>query len=242
MVNTLLDFSSIEAERIQAVYEPTDLAALTIELASMFRSGIERMGIQFIIDCPPLPEPIYIDRQIWEKIVMNLLSNAFKFTFKGQIVLSLRWVTHGVELEVRDTGIGIRAKEIPHLFEQFYRPPAQTCHRTSVPGRNYQGSGMGLSLVKELIQLQGGTINVTSIPGQGSCFKVLIPCGYGHLPPEQVNLHPHHSPPATHLTPSHRMATYLDEVKSWSAETDVLVEVSTDAPARITPSPDLTGR
>lgn len=105
LVNTLVDFSSIEAERIQAVYEPTDLATLTIELASMFRSSIERAGIQLIIDCPPLPEPIYIDREVWEKIVMNLFSNALKFTFKGEIILSLRWVTNGIELEVQDTGI-----------------------------------------------------------------------------------------------------------------------------------------
>ncbi|SKB16143.1 Multi-sensor signal transduction histidine kinase (fragment) [Planktothrix sp. PCC 11201] len=233
LVNTLLDFSSIEAERIQAVYEPTDLATLTIELASMFRSGIERVGIQFIIDCPPLPEPVYIDREMWEKIVINLLSNAFKFTFKGQIILSLRWVSHGVELEVQDTGIGIRAKEIPRLFEQFYRAPVETCHGTSVQGRNYQGSGMGLSLVKELIQLQGGTINVTSVPGQGSCFKVSIPSGYSHLPAEQVNLRPPNSPGVTHLTPSNTMTTYLDEVKSWSAETDVVVEVQQMPPPQL---------
>jgi PAS domain S-box-containing protein len=105
LVNTLVDFSSIEAERIQAVYEPTDLATLTIELVSMFRSSIERAGIHLIIDCPPLPEPIYIDREVWEKIVMNLFSNALKFTFKSEIILSLRWVTNGIELEVQDTGI-----------------------------------------------------------------------------------------------------------------------------------------
>ncbi|MCF3570017.1 response regulator [Planktothrix agardhii 1806] len=105
LVNTLVDFSSIEAERIQAVYEPTDLATLTIELVSMFRSSIERAGIHLIIDCPPLPEPVYIDREVWEKIVMNLFSNALKFTFKSEIILSLRWVTNGIELEVQDTGI-----------------------------------------------------------------------------------------------------------------------------------------
>ena len=233
LVNTLVDFSSIEAERIQAVYEPTDLATLTIELASMFRSSIERAGIQLIIDCPPLPEPIYINREVWEKIVMNLFSNALKFTFKGEIILSLRWVTNGIELEVQDTGIGIRAKEIPRLFERFYRVPVEPCHGTSLPERNYQGSGMGLFLVKELIQLQGGTINVTSIPGQGSCFKVSIPSGYSHLPAEQVNLHPHNFPSVTHLTPSNTTATYLDEVKSWSAETNVVVEVQQMPPPKL---------
>jgi PAS domain S-box-containing protein len=219
LVNTLLDFSSIEAERIQAVYERTDLATLTLELASMFRSTIERAGIQLIIDCPPLPEPIYVAREMWEKIVMNLLSNAFKFTFKGQIILSLSWVSQGVELKVQDTGIGIRAKEIPRLFERFYRA-------REVRGRNDEGSsGMGLSLVKELIQLHGGSIDVTSTPGEGSCFKVCIPSGYGHLPAEQVDLYPPNPRVIPPVTPSKMTATYLEEVKSWSAEIDDGVEV-----------------
>ncbi|MGL6136697.1 MAG: ATP-binding protein [Planktothrix sp.] len=226
LVNTLLDFSSIEAERIQAVYEPTDLATLTMELASMFRSTIERAGIQLIIDCRPLPEPIYVVREMWEKIVMNLLSNAFKFTFKGQIIFSLRSVSQGVELLVQDTGIGIRAKELPHLFERFYR------HR-EVRRRNYEGSsGMGLSLVKELIQLHGGSIDVTSMPGEGSCFKVFIPSGYSHLPAEQVDLQPQNPLVITPVTLSKITATYLDEVKSWSAETDGGVEVQQMAPSQ----------
>ena len=84
LVNTLLDFSRIEAGRIQASYEPTDLAQLTAELASVFRSAIERAGMRLVIDCPALPEKVYVDREMWEKIVLNLLSNAFKFTFEGQ--------------------------------------------------------------------------------------------------------------------------------------------------------------
>ena len=90
LVNTLLDFSRIEAGRVQAVYEPTDLAALTADLASVFRSAVERAGMQLVVDCPPLPEPAYVDRDMWEKIVLNLLSNAFKFTLEGRIAVSLR--------------------------------------------------------------------------------------------------------------------------------------------------------
>jgi GAF domain-containing protein len=85
LVNTLLDFSRIEAGRVQAVYEPTDLAALTGDLASVFRSAVERAGMRLIVDCPPLPEPVYVDRDMWEKIVLNLVSNAFKFTMDGSI-------------------------------------------------------------------------------------------------------------------------------------------------------------
>ena len=89
LVNTLLDFSRIEAGRIQAVYEPTDLATLTADLASSFRSACERAGLRLIVDCPLLPAPIYVDREMWEKIVLNLLSNAFKFTLDGEITIAL---------------------------------------------------------------------------------------------------------------------------------------------------------
>jgi len=111
LVNTLLDFSRIEAGRIEAVYEPTDLAAYTAELASVFRSAIERAGLQLRVDCPTLPEPVYVDREMWEKIVLNLLSNAFKFTFEGEIKVGLRWCGERVELTMADTGVGIPEAE-----------------------------------------------------------------------------------------------------------------------------------
>ncbi|HEY9600281.1 MAG TPA: histidine kinase dimerization/phospho-acceptor domain-containing protein, partial [Allocoleopsis sp.] len=107
LVNTLLDFSRIEVGRIQAVYEPTDLATLTAELASTFRSLIEQAGMSLVVDCPPLPELIYVDREMWEKIVLNLLSNAFKFTLTGTITVRLQGFDNRVELTIADTGIGI---------------------------------------------------------------------------------------------------------------------------------------
>src|SRR5262245_40462568 len=103
LVNTLLDFSRIEAGRIEAVYEPTDLAALTEDLASVFRSAVERAGMKLIVDCPPLEEPVYVDREMWEKIVLNLLSNALKFTFEGEIEVRLR-----IEEERESGGAGER--------------------------------------------------------------------------------------------------------------------------------------
>src|SRR5262249_51233705 len=92
LVNMLLEFSRIEARRVQAAREPTDLAAFTSELASMFRSLIERAGMRLTVDCPPLPRPVSVDRNMWEKIVLNLLSNAFKFTHEGEIAVVLRQV------------------------------------------------------------------------------------------------------------------------------------------------------
>ena len=84
LVNTLLDFSRIEAGRIQASYEPTDLALLTAELASVFRSAIERAEMKLVIDCPPLSEPVYVDREMWEKIVLNLISQRLQVYFRGR--------------------------------------------------------------------------------------------------------------------------------------------------------------
>ena len=113
LVNTLLDFSRLEAGRMQAVYEPTDLATVTAELASNFRSACERAGLRLVVDCLALTEPVYVDRDMWEKIVLNLLSNAFKFTVAGEITVILRSAGETVELAVRDTGTGIPAAEIP---------------------------------------------------------------------------------------------------------------------------------
>jgi signal transduction histidine kinase len=125
LVNSLLDFSRIEAGRAQASYEPNDLAAITTDLASNFRSACERAGLKLVVECEPLGGPAYVDRDMWEKIVLNLLSNAFKFTFEGEIAISLRAIDRHAELEVRDTGVGIPHHELPRLFERFHRIKAK---------------------------------------------------------------------------------------------------------------------
>ncbi|HEY3744001.1 MAG TPA: response regulator, partial [Bryobacteraceae bacterium] len=179
LVNTLLDFSRIEAGRIQASYEPTDIAALTAELGSVFRSAVERAGMRLIIDCPALPETVYLDREMWEKIVLNLLSNAFKFTFEGEIEISLRPAGSSVEMKVRDTGTGISADEIPRLFERFHR-------MRGARGRSYEGSGIGLALVQELVKLHSGNVRVESEVDRGTTFTVTIPLGKDHLSADRI--------------------------------------------------------
>jgi PAS domain S-box-containing protein len=179
LVNTLLDFSRIEAGRIQAAYEPVDLGALTTELASVFRSIVERAGLTYTVDCPPLPQPVYIDRDMWEKIVLNLLSNAFKFTLRGGIEVGLRAAGREVQLVVRDTGIGIPPADLPHVFERFYRVPATR-------GRSYEGTGIGLAMVHELVRFHGGQVRVESEPDRGSSFLVSLPFGAAHLPQERI--------------------------------------------------------
>jgi PAS domain S-box-containing protein len=179
LVNTLLDFSRIEAGRIEAVYAAIDLATYTAELASVFRSAIEKAGLKLTVDCPALPEPVFVDREMWEKIVLNLLSNAYKFTLDGEIKVSLRWQHDGVELIVADTGVGIRNPELPHIFERFHR-----VH--DVRSRTHEGTGIGLSLVQELVKLHRGSVTVESKVGRGTAFSVSIPAGAAHLPKDRV--------------------------------------------------------
>jgi PAS domain S-box-containing protein len=178
LVNTLLDFARIEAGRAQAAYQPTDLAALTTDLASNFRSACERAGLRLAVDCPTLKEAAYVDPEMWEKIVLNLLSNAFKFTLHGEIGVSLRMKDH-FELEVCDSGVGIPAQALPRVFERFHRVE-------DARGRSHEGSGIGLALVNELVKLQGGSIAVQSAVGKGTTFTVTIPKGRAHLPAERI--------------------------------------------------------
>jgi PAS domain S-box-containing protein len=179
LVNTLLDFARIEAGRIEANYEPTDLCACTLELASVFRSAIEKAGMRLVIDCPPLQEPVYVDREMWEKIVLNLLSNAFKFTFEGEIRVRLHWCGERVEMTVTDTGVGIPEKDIGKVFERFHRV------RNAI-SRTQEGTGIGLALVQELAHLDGGEVKVRSQEGKGSAFIVSIQTGRAHLHPEHI--------------------------------------------------------
>jgi signal transduction histidine kinase len=187
LVNTLLDFSRIEAGRIQAVYEPVDLAVYTAEVASNFRSAMSRAGLHFTLDCPPLSGPVYVDRDMWEKIVLNLVSNAFKYTFDGEVAVALRAAGPSVELVVSDTGVGIPEPELPRLFERFYRVEGQQ-------GRTMEGTGIGLALVQELVKLHGGTVRAQSVLGSGTTFTVMIPTGTAHLPRERIVAEPSMAP------------------------------------------------
>lgn len=202
LVNTLLDFSRIEAGRIEAVYEPVDLCTLTKELASVFRSAIEKEGVSFVVDCSPVEPLVYVDREMWEKIVFNLLSNAFKFTFAGEIKVTLREKGDRVELAVSDTGTGIPQVELEHLFERFHRVKGAR-------GRSYEGSGIGLALVQELVKLHGGTVSVISEVERGSTFTVSIPIGSAHLPSERLG------GARTLVSTSLRSEAYVQEVLKW---------------------------
>lgn len=204
LVNTLLEFSRIEAGRVQARFEPTDLAQYTADLASVFRSATDVAGLRLVVDCPPLNEPGYVDRDMWEKIVLNLLSNAFKYTFDGEIAVTLRVCDGHACLSVRDSGTGIPDEEVPKLFNRFHRIE-------STPSRTHEGSGIGLALVGELAKLHGGSVDVATRLGEGSTFTVKIPLGKDHLPPERVVM------PGTHTTHSEAGA-FVEEALRWLPE------------------------
>jgi signal transduction histidine kinase len=202
LVNSLLDFSRIEAGRVEAIYEPTDLAALTSELASTFRSAVERAGLRLDVRSSDLAEPVHIDREMWEKIVLNLLSNAFKHTFEGGITVDLRARNGAAELRVSDSGIGVPADQLPRLFDRFHRVP-------NARSRTHEGSGIGLALVQELVRLHFGEITVESVEGVGTTFTVRVPLGTAHLPRERAGSK------ATDRSGALGAAPFVEEAARW---------------------------
>lgn len=194
LVNSLLDFARLEAGQLKVAFEPVDISADTAYLASEFRWAVERTGIQLDVDCPPLPAPVYVDPTLWEKIVLNLLSNALKFTSEGRIRVALRWHDERVELSVSDTGIGISAEHLPRIFERFHRVEGAS-------SRTHEGTGIGLALVHELVTLHGGQVRVDSAPGVGSTFFVSLPTGNAHLPAERVSSRVSARPPRSTSAP-----------------------------------------
>ncbi len=201
LVNALLDFSRVEAGRATARFEPVDLAALTAELAGNFRSLCEQAGLAFAVDCPALAEPVAVDRDMWEKVVLNLLSNAFKFTFAGGIAVALGREGDQAVLSVSDTGIGIPAAEVPRLFERFHRVEGAR-------GRTFEGSGIGLALVQELVRLHQGEIAVESVPERGSTFRVSLPL---RRAPTEAGAGPLPAPAATAV----RAEAFVEEARRW---------------------------
>ena len=229
LVNTLLEFSRIEAGRVQACYEPTDLATLTAELASAFESVMRRAGLRYSVDCPPLPEPVYVDQEMWEKVVLNLLSNALKYTFDGEVRVRLSVRDGGAELSIADSGTGIPEDQLPYLFERFHRVDGAR-------GRTQEGTGIGLAVVSELTKLHGGTVGVSSEVGAGSTFTVFVPFGSAHLPQDRLRA------PRTLASTALRAESYVGEAARWlpdvAASTPVTEDPDLAAAARNAPAVD----
>ncbi|MDP9165170.1 MAG: SpoIIE family protein phosphatase [Actinomycetota bacterium] len=227
LVNTLLDFSRLQAGRMRAQFEPVDLSAFTAELASVFRSAVDRAGLVFTVDCPPLGEPVYVDRDMWEKVVLNLLSNALKFTFDGSITVRVGREGDDATVTVSDTGIGVPDSEMPRLFERFHR--VETAR-----ARSTEGSGIGLALVRELVTLHGGTISAQSREGSGTTFTICLPFGSTHLAADEL------APPRSTGGSAGVIAEpYVQEALRW-LPTDPDARVA-EAPPLITPATGVDG-
>ncbi|MFO0589023.1 MAG: ATP-binding protein [Polyangiaceae bacterium] len=224
LVNTLLDFARIEAGRAQAAFQATDLAELTRDLASAFRSAFERARLGLDVDCPALPERVFVDREMWEKIVLNLLSNALKFTLSGGVRVALAWTVAGAELTVSDTGIGIPDSQLTRTFERFHRVPG-------VRARTHEGTGIGLALVRDMVLLHRGTIDVTSREGHGTTFTVRVPRGSAHLPREHVIA------PLDGRPQPLRVASFVQEALGWIGDTADGDELSANVGAEATSAP-----
>ncbi|HEY5808961.1 MAG TPA: ATP-binding protein [Povalibacter sp.] len=209
LVNSLLDFSRIEAGRINASYESTDLAAFSTEIASSFRSAIEKADMTLTVDAPALPHEVYVDREMWEKVLLNLLSNAFKYTLRGGITVTVQPSADAqhARISVSDTGIGVPESEIPRLFERFHRVEG-------AQGRSFEGTGIGLALVQELVRLHGGRIDVASEAGKGTTFTISIPFGTEHLAQEQVRH-------AASQASAGRAQPFIEEALRWLPDGDV---------------------
>ncbi|MFT3774170.1 MAG: ATP-binding protein [Minicystis sp.] len=213
LANTFLDFSRIEAGHAQVRRERTDLAELTAELCELFRVAVERAGLRLEIDVGPLGRDYYVDREMWEKIVFNLLSNALKFTFEGKITVRLRRAGEEARLEVTDTGTGIEAHELPYVFDRFRRV-------RGARSRTHEGTGIGLALVHELARLHHGHVDITSTFGRGTTVVVTVPPGEER---DGVS----GSAPSTRLHSSH----FVEEALHWTpVSASARVPAETDKP------------
>ncbi|MBD2554871.1 MAG: response regulator [Limnothrix sp.] len=179
LVNQLLDLQRVDAGRMQPTFRPCDLAEFARYILESFRPYCDRKEIALVANLTPCPDT-YLDSERFDKVLYNLLSNAMKFTPRGgTITVTVEATGQHYLLQVSDTGIGIRADQIPHLFERFRQAEGSV-------SRGYEGTGLGLALVKELVELHGGRVTVESDYGQGATFSVWLDRGSTHLPPDRT--------------------------------------------------------
>jgi anti-anti-sigma factor len=229
LVNSLLDFSRLQAGRLEPRFESTEIGAATGELAGVFRSAMERAGLEYVVDTPPLPRPVLLDRDAWEKVVLNLLSNALKFTVEGRIEVRVEARDDAAVLHVADTGVGVPADELPRLFERFHRVAGTSA-------RSGEGSGIGLALVRELVALHGGEVSAESTPGVGTTMTVTVPFGRAHLDADRI-VDDTDDPDRTSDVPpppSPHAESFVAEALRWLPDTEPDEDAPTPAPTDTT--------
>ncbi len=219
LVNTLLEFSRIEAGRAEGRFSAVDIAGFTAELASSFRSAIEKTGLQLHLQLGHVGEEVYVDMGMWEKIILNLVSNAFKYTSQGSITVEVLESKGTVRVSVTDTGVGIPEDQLDLIFDRFHR-----VENSAV--RSQEGTGIGLSLVKELVKIHQGSIEVQSRPGEGSTFTIVLATGRNHLPPNRITAQ------GTYNLTTRERNVYVEESLNWLSDTET---------APFLPTPDSPG-
>lgn len=186
LVSTLMDVSRLEAGRLKGSFRSVNLGVMTRDLSALFRGAIERARLQYSVSCDLSPKSVFVDPEHWEKIMFNLIGNALKYTMKGEIKVNLSYSRSEAILSVSDSGVGIPTSDINLVGERF--------HRVESVSRSHEGTGIGLSLVKELIKLHGGVMEIESRTADetidqshGSTFRVRIPLGSDHLPRDAID-------------------------------------------------------
>lgn len=201
LVNSLLDFASVDAGRLQTNFQPVYLARYVEDLASLFRSAIERAGLRYRVEIQGKDDIIYTDPACVEKIVYNLISNALKYTTAGTITVRCYPTTTAMIVEIEDTGVGIPENQIEEIFKRFHRVSNKSSAAV------IEGTGIGLALTKELSRVIYGDLTVESRtpkehggPGSGSIFRLALRQGYSHLPADSIKLDvkPYAGPEASH--------------------------------------------
>src|SRR5690606_17603234 len=213
LINDILDISKVEAGKLDVYPEVLILTRMVEGLKGLFMAQAMEKSLNFEVHLDEgLPVSLYTDRQRLEQILKNLLSNAFKFTEQGSVVLSIRrHDEQSISFAVRDTGIGISEEQKEAIFEAFRQADGTT-------NRRYGGTGLGLSISRELAQLLGGTIEVSSEPGRGSLFTLTLPESYSE--PVQPQLPPPSQPVAASAPPAPSPAPVVAPTVSAYVEDD----------------------
>lgn len=186
LINQILALSKLESGTEKLKTSEVNIVEFVREITDNFHNYAEEQFITFEVEIPNEPIPVYFEKDKIEKVLINLISNAFKFTPEfGRVQFSLEKEEEQVKMAVSDTGIGISGEQLEHIFERFYRAGT---HGKST------GTGIGLSLSSQLIKLHKGTIEVKSTEGQGTTFEVFLPLGKQHLEEHQIlKVAPHHT-------------------------------------------------
>ncbi|MDJ1504235.1 ATP-binding protein [Xanthocytophaga agilis] len=215
LVNTLLEFSRIEAGRVEGKFTKVDIIALTTDLASTFRSAIEKAGMELKITYDSITDEVYVDIDMWEKIILNLVSNAFKYSHKGTISLHIAQSGDTIQVSVADTGIGIPEEELEKIFSRFHRIE-------NIEGRSQEGTGIGLAMVQELVKIHKGSISVRSTRGVGSAFTIVFPTGKDHLPEDKI------TQSVTYELASLQTEAFVQEALKWLPQSESSLEQITN--------------